>query len=47
MKRPKPGYRGFGFPSVIISHVVRLYHRFCLSFHEIEELLAERSITVT
>jgi len=47
MKKPKPSYRGFRFPSEIISHTVRLYHRFCLSFREIEELLAERGITVT
>ncbi len=35
------------FPSEIISHAVWLYHRFCLSFREVEELLAERGITVT
>ena len=47
MKKQKPSYRGFRFPSEIISHVVWLYHRFCLSFREVEELLAERGITVT
>ena len=35
------------FPSEIISHAVWLYHRFCLSFREVEELLAERGIVVT
>ena len=24
-----------------------LYHRFCLSFREVEELLAERGVTIT
>jgi putative transposase len=35
------------FPSEIISHAVWLYHRFCLSFREVKELLAERGIIVT
>ncbi|MCA9474144.1 MAG: IS6 family transposase [Nitrospira sp.] len=30
-----------------ISYAVWLYHRFCLSFREVEELLAERGIIVT
>jgi putative transposase len=47
MKNRKPSYRGFRFPSEIISHTVWLYHRFCLSFREIEGLLAKRGITVT
>ena len=34
-------HRGFRFPSEIISQVVWLYHRFSLSFREVEELLAE------
>jgi len=42
-----PTYQRHGFPSEIISHAVWLYHRFCLSFREVEELLAERGITVT
>jgi len=45
MKTQTPGYRGYQFPSEIISHAVWLYHRFCLSFREIEDLLAERGIT--
>ena len=40
-------YRGYRFSSEIISHAVWLYHRFCLSFRDVEELLAERGITVT
>ena len=40
-------YQRHRFPSEIISHAVWLYHRFCLSFREVEELLAERGIIVT
>jgi len=40
-------YRGYRFPPAIISHAVWLYHRFGLSFREVEDLLAERGITVT
>ena len=34
-------YPGFRFPAEIISHGVWLYHRFTLSFRDIEDLLAE------
>ena len=47
MKKQTPSYQRHRFPSEIISHAVWLYHRFCLSFREVEELLAERGITVT
>ena len=47
MNNQTPSYRGYRFPSAIISHAVWLYHRFCLSFREVEELLAERGISVT
>ena len=47
MKKPTPSYQRHRFPSEIISHAVWLYHRFCLSFREVEELLAERGLTVT
>ncbi len=47
MKKLKSSYQRHRFPSEIISHAVWLYHRFCLSFREVEELLAERGITVT
>ena len=40
-------YRGYRFPPEIISHAVWLYHRFSLSFRDVEDLLAERGITVT
>ncbi len=35
------------FPPEIISHAVWLYHRFCLSLRDVEDLLAERGITVS
>ena len=39
-------YRNHRFPSEIISHAVWLYHRFRLSFREVEEMLAKRGMTV-
>jgi len=47
MNNPTPSYQRHRFPSEIISHAVWLYHRFCLSFREVEELLAKRGISVT
>jgi putative transposase len=47
MNTTKPSYQRHRFPAEIISHAVWLYHRFCLSFREVEELLAKRGITVT
>ncbi|MCA9474141.1 MAG: IS6 family transposase [Nitrospira sp.] len=47
MNTKTPSYHRHRFPSEIISAPVWLYHRFCLSFCEVEELLAERDITVT
>ena len=47
MTSPAPSYRGYRFPPDIISHAVWLYHRFGLSFRDVEDLLAERGITVT
>ena len=47
MKRNTPSYRGYRFPPEIISHAVWLYHRFCLSFRDVEDLLAERGIMVS
>lgn len=40
-------YSGYRFPPQIISHAVWLYHRFTLSFRDIEELLAARGIIVS
>jgi putative transposase len=40
-------YRGFRFPKPIIQHAVWLYARFTLSLRDVEDLLAERGITVS
>ena len=37
-----PSYRGYRFPPDIISHAVWLYHRFALSFRDVEDVLARR-----
>jgi putative transposase len=42
-----PSYRGYRYPAEIISHAVWLYFRFGLSLRDVEELLAERGVTVT
>ena len=47
MKTTASSYRGYRFPAEIISHGVWLYHRFCLSFRDVEELLAKRGIIVS
>ena len=47
MNKRKPRYHGHRFPPQIISYSVRLYHRFSLSFRDVEDLLAERGITVS
>ena len=39
-----PGHR---FPASIIQHAVWLYFRFSLSFRDVEDLLAERSIEIS
>jgi putative transposase len=47
MKTKAKSYRGYRFPPEIISHGVWLYHRFALSFRDVEELLAKRGIIVS
>jgi hypothetical protein len=42
-----PSYRGFRYPLEIISHCVWLYHRFPLSFREVQEMMAQREIIVS
>ena len=46
MQGAAPNYHGYRFPSEIISHAVWLYHRFCLSFRDAEDLLAQRGVLV-
>jgi len=40
-------YKRHRYPQAIISHAIWLYHRFALSFRDIEEILAFRGIVVT
>tara|TARA_B100000745_G_scaffold291389_1_gene231178 strand:+ start:122 stop:832 length:711 start_codon:yes stop_codon:yes gene_type:complete len=40
-------YKRYRFPDQIISHAIWLYHRFTLSFRDIEELLQSRGIIVS
>ncbi|MGI9294873.1 MAG: IS6 family transposase, partial [Pseudomonadales bacterium] len=47
MKTHNSRYRRHRFPPEIISYAVWLYHRFSLSFRDIEDLLAERGIVVS
>ncbi len=47
MTSQPPSYHGYRFPPEIISHAVWLYYRFCLSFRDAEDLLAQRGVTVT
>jgi putative transposase len=42
-----PPYKGFRYPGEVIAHCVWLYHRFPLSFREVEELMLERGVTVS
>ena len=47
MKRPTTIYKRHRFPPEIIQYAVWLYHRFSLSHRDIEDLLAERGISVS
>ncbi len=47
MKSDTPSYHGYRSPPEIISYAVWLYHRFRMSFREVEDLLAQRGITVS
>ena len=47
MEDAKQLYHGYRFHPAIISHAVWLYHRFCLSFRDVEDLLAERGVVVS
>ena len=37
-------YKGHRYPPEIIAHCVWLYHRFPLSFREVEELMLQRGV---
>lgn len=47
MNDAKNPYAGYRYPAQIISHTVWLYVRFTLSYRDVEEMLAARSIIVT
>jgi len=47
MDAKTPSYHGYRFPPEIISHAVWLYYRFCLSFRDVEDLLAKRGVIVS
>src|SRR5947207_11397522 len=47
MKNERSRYYGHRFPPEIISYAVWVYHRFWLSFRDVEDLLAERGIIVS
>ena len=47
MNMQGPSYRRHRYPAQIIGHAVWLYHRFSLSFRDVEDLLAERGIVVS
>lgn len=40
-------YAGDRYPGEVIAHAVWLYHRFCLSLRNVEDLLAERGVIVS
>jgi len=47
MNKRKPRYHRHRFPPEIISYTIWVYHRFSLSFRDVEDLLAERGIQVS
>ena len=47
MKSRKSLYRRHRFPREIIRYAVWLYYRFCLSYRDVEDLLAQRGINVS
>ena len=47
MRTRRARYLRHRFPPEIISYAVWVYHRYCLSFRDVEDLLAERGILVS
>ena len=49
MKTPPTSnpYKRHRFPAEVISYCVWLYFRFCLSYRDVEELMAERGVLLT
>jgi putative transposase len=44
---PSSLYKGHRFPVQIISHCVWLYHRFPLSLRDVEQMMAQRGVSVS
>ncbi|MDZ4309482.1 MAG: IS6 family transposase [Cypionkella sp.] len=44
---PSSALKGYRFPRSVIGYAVWAYHRFALSLRDVEDLLAERGITVS
>jgi transposase-like protein len=44
---PRNPYKRHGFPTEMSNHGVWLCFRFCLSYHDVEELLFARGIRAT
>ena len=42
-----PSYSGYRFPALIINHCTWLYFRFALSYRDVEEMMAERGVTIS
>ncbi|MFI8817596.1 MULTISPECIES: IS6 family transposase [unclassified Streptomyces] len=47
MDSASPSYKGHRYPVEVIAHSVWLYHRFALSFREVEELMLEHGMVVS
>ena len=47
MTAASSSYKGHRYPGEIIAHCVWLYHRFPLSFREVEELMLARGVVVS
>ena len=47
MNKRKSRYHRHRFPPEIISYTIWVYHRFSLSFRDVQELLLERGIEVS
>jgi transposase-like protein len=46
LSRSSSAFAGFRFPREVIAMAVRWYLRYGLSYRDVEELLAERGVTV-
>ena len=42
-----PSYKGYRYPAEVIAHCVWLYHRFRLSYRDVEELMLARGVVVS